>query len=89
LEAVTVAIVSVSNTPGGFDLAFGVPGVRVVRVVEGVAGSVVAKGGDLVVAIGDEAEAALDLAAVVGRGRGVDVCEVDCWRRSSMLLARS
>jgi hypothetical protein len=89
LEAVTVAIVSVSDTTGGFDLALGVPSVGVVSVVEGVAGSVVAEGGDLVVAIGDEAEAALDLAAVVGRGRDVDVCEVDCWRRSSMLLARS
>ena len=87
LDAVTVAIVS--DTASGLDLAFGVPGVGVVSVVESVAGSVVAKGGDLVVAIGDEAEAALYLAAVVGRGRDVDVCEVDCWRRSSMLLARS
>ena len=89
LDAVTVAIVSVSDTTGGFDLALGVPSVGVVSVVEGVAGSVVAEGGDLVVAIGDEADTALYLATVVSRGRDVDVNEVDCWRRSSMLLARS
>ena len=78
LDAVTVAIVSVSDTTGGFDLALGVPSVGVVSVVEGVAGSIVAKGGDLVVAIGDEADTALYLATVVSRGRDVDVNEVDC-----------
>jgi hypothetical protein len=44
-----------------------------VGVVGSVAGSVIARGGDPVVAIGDEDEAALYLAAVVGRGRDVDV----------------
>ena len=58
-------------------------------VVESVAGSVIPKGGDLVVAIGDEDEAALYLAAVVGRGRDVAVGEVDCWGRSLMFCARN
>jgi hypothetical protein len=47
LEAVTVAIVS--DTGGGFDFALGIPSVGIVGVVESVAGSVIAKGGDLVV----------------------------------------
>jgi hypothetical protein len=68
LEAIAVAVVRVSDTGGSLDLAFGVPGVGVVSIVESVAGSVVAERGDLVVAVGDEAEAALDLATVVGRG---------------------
>ena len=75
LDAIAVAIVGVVNTGGGFDFAFGIPGVGIVGVVQDIAGSVVAKASDLVRVLADNAETFLR-AAVVSGGGHVDVGQV-------------